>query len=69
MSVIKEYKENRSLLPIRACVLGPPAVGKSLHIAKLCQHYKLHHIKIEEVIRESIQEQVSPAYTANAVCT
>ncbi len=59
MSVIKEYKESRGLLPIRACVLGPPAAGKTLYIAQLCQHYKLHHIKIEKVIRDAIHEQVS----------
>ena len=61
LSVIKEYKETRGLLPVRACILGPPTSGKTLHIGQLCQHYKLHHIKIETVIKEAIQEQVRPS--------
>jgi len=44
-AVIDEYKRSRGLLPIRICVLGPPASGKSLVASQLCQHYKLHHLK------------------------
>lgn len=57
--VIKEYKETRGLLPIRVCILGAPAVGKSLIATQLCQHYKLHHIKIAEVIKQAIEKLVS----------
>lgn len=62
LAVIKEYKETRGLLPIRVCVLGPPAVGKTLYISQLCQHYKLHHIKIADVIQEAIAEQASTSF-------
>ncbi|XP_068683125.1 adenylate kinase 7-like isoform X1 [Montipora foliosa] len=53
-NIIKEYKETRGLLPLRACILGPPASGKTLVIKQLCEHYKLHHIKIQDVIDEAI---------------
>ena len=56
--VIKEYKEIRGLLPIRVYVLGPPAVGKSYIISRLCKEYKLHHIKIADVIKEAIEKLV-----------
>ncbi|KAL5008400.1 hypothetical protein ScPMuIL_013981 [Solemya velum] len=53
--IIKEYKDSRRLQPLRVCVLGPPAVGKSTVISKLCEHYKLHHIKIKDVIDNAIE--------------
>ena len=58
-AVIKEFKESRALLPIRACVLGPPAVGKTHIVAQLCKYYKLHHIKIADVIKEAVVKFVS----------
>ncbi|XP_039248453.1 adenylate kinase 7-like isoform X2 [Styela clava] len=54
--IIKEYKNTRGLQPMRACVLGPPASGKTTLVAKICEHYKLHHIKIKDVIDEAIQK-------------
>ncbi|XP_052327315.1 adenylate kinase 7-like isoform X2 [Oncorhynchus keta] len=53
--VVEEYKLLRLLLPIRICLLGPPAVGKSSVAEKLCKHYKLHHINLKEVIDEKMQ--------------
>ena len=58
-TIIKEFKESRGLLPIRTCVLGPPAVGKTHIVSQLCKHYKLHHIKIADVIKEAIEKLVS----------
>ncbi|XP_031567964.1 adenylate kinase 7-like [Actinia tenebrosa] len=63
--VIKEYKETRGLLPIRACILGPPASGKTLVIKQLCDHYKLHHIKIQNVIDEAIEKLQQSAARAD----
>ncbi|XP_077994074.1 adenylate kinase 7-like [Glandiceps talaboti] len=54
--IIKEYKTTRGLLPMRACILGPPAVGKTSVVKKLCENYKLHHIKIKDVIDEAIDK-------------
>ncbi|XP_057700725.1 adenylate kinase 7-like isoform X2 [Corythoichthys intestinalis] len=52
--VVEEYRQNRGLLPIRMCVLGPPAVGKSRVCMQICDHYKLHHIRLNETISETI---------------
>lgn len=57
--VIKEYKEVRGLEPIRVCILGAPAVGKTFIISQLCRHYKLHHVKIADTIKEAIEDSVS----------
>ncbi|KAM8832109.1 adenylate kinase 7-like isoform 2-T2 [Spinachia spinachia] len=53
-SIVEEYKDTRQLLPIRICLVGPPAVGKTTIAEKLCSHYKIHHIRIKEVIEENI---------------
>ncbi|XP_023587438.1 adenylate kinase 7 isoform X3 [Trichechus manatus latirostris] len=53
-NILKEYKQSRGLLPIKICILGPPAVGKSSIAVELCKYYKLHHIKLKDVISEAI---------------
>uniref|UniRef100_UPI00398E31B9 adenylate kinase 7 n=1 Tax=Pristiophorus japonicus TaxID=55135 RepID=UPI00398E31B9 len=53
--LIKEYKQARGLLPLKIAILGPPAVGKTSVAEKLAKHYKLHHIKIKDVIAEAIE--------------
>ncbi|EDO36546.1 predicted protein [Nematostella vectensis] len=63
--VIKEYKETRGLLPVRACILGPPASGKTLVVKQLCTHYKLHHIRIQSVIDEAIEKLQQSAARAD----
>ncbi|XP_022332900.2 adenylate kinase 7-like [Crassostrea virginica] len=54
--IIKEYKDSRKLQPLRICILGPPASGKTTVCQKLCEFYKLHHIKIKDVIDEALEE-------------
>uniref|UniRef100_A0AAR2L749 Nucleoside-diphosphate kinase n=1 Tax=Pygocentrus nattereri TaxID=42514 RepID=A0AAR2L749_PYGNA len=54
-SVVEEYKQTRRLLPIKICLLGPPAVGKTSVAAHLCKHYKLHHITVKEATEEKIK--------------
>ncbi|XP_013392761.1 adenylate kinase 7 [Lingula anatina] len=63
--VIKEYKESRGLMPMRACVLGPPASGKTTIVKELCDSYKLHHIKIKDVIEEAMDALTKSAARAN----
>nr|XP_029543553.1 adenylate kinase 7-like [Oncorhynchus nerka] len=52
--VVEEYKQTRGLLPIRVCIMGPPAVGKSTVAQRICKHYKLHHIRLKETITETL---------------
>ncbi|XP_009981589.1 PREDICTED: adenylate kinase 7, partial [Tauraco erythrolophus] len=52
--IVKEYKQSRGLLPLKVCIHGPPGVGKSTVAEELCKHYKLHCIKINDVITETI---------------
>lgn len=65
-AIIKEYKDTRSLHPLRVCILGPPASGKSLVVRQLCAFYKLHHIKIKEVIDEAMENLTTTARRADA---
>lgn len=48
-----------SFQPIKICILGPPAVGKSSIAEALSKHYKLHHIKLKDVISEAIAKLVT----------
>ncbi|NWX24215.1 KAD7 kinase, partial [Aegotheles bennettii] len=52
--IVKEYKQSRGLLPLKVYIHGPPGVGKSTVAEEICKHYKLHHIKINDVISETI---------------
>nr|XP_020459736.1 adenylate kinase 7-like isoform X2 [Monopterus albus] len=55
-AIVEEYKNTRQLLPIRICLVGPPAVGKTTVAQKLCSHYQIPHIQIKEVIGEKITQ-------------
>ncbi len=44
--------------PIKICILGPPASGKTTIAKQLAQEYKLHYLQIKEVIEETKNELV-----------
>ncbi|XP_051510717.1 adenylate kinase 7a isoform X2 [Myxocyprinus asiaticus] len=56
LRVVEEYRQTRQLLPIKICLLGPPAVGKSSVAVKLCKYYKLQYINVKEAIEEKIRQ-------------
>uniref|UniRef100_A0A8C7XZH8 Adenylate kinase 7b n=1 Tax=Oryzias sinensis TaxID=183150 RepID=A0A8C7XZH8_9TELE len=56
--VVEEYRQTRGLLPIRMCVLGPPAAGKTTVSKQICQHYKLHYITLRDAVSEAIAQLV-----------
>uniref|UniRef100_A0A3B3VM14 Adenylate kinase 7b n=1 Tax=Poecilia latipinna TaxID=48699 RepID=A0A3B3VM14_9TELE len=57
--VVEEYRLSRGLLPLRVCILGPPAVGKTTLSSQICKHYKLHHISLRDTIYKAMAELVS----------
>ncbi|CAL8285613.1 unnamed protein product [Lota lota] len=52
--LVEQYKHTRGLLPVRLCILGSPAVGKSSLADRICRKYRLNHVKIKDVISETI---------------
>uniref|UniRef100_A0A3Q2WXA0 Adenylate kinase 7b n=1 Tax=Haplochromis burtoni TaxID=8153 RepID=A0A3Q2WXA0_HAPBU len=52
--VVQEYRQSRGLLPVRLCVLGPPAVGKTTVSKKICEYYRLHHVTVKGTISDTI---------------
>ncbi|XP_027855700.1 adenylate kinase 7 isoform X2 [Xiphophorus couchianus] len=54
--VVEEYRLSRGLLPLRVCLLGPPAVGKTTLSLQICKHYKLHHITVRDTIYKAMAE-------------
>ncbi|GAA53802.1 adenylate kinase [Clonorchis sinensis] len=52
--IVREFKLARKLVPIRLCILGPPASGKTTLAKRLCEYYKLHHVHIKDVVESSI---------------
>ncbi|TRY77581.1 hypothetical protein DNTS_007217 [Danionella cerebrum] len=53
--VVEEYRQTRQLLPIKICLIGPPAVGKSSAALELCRYYKINHISIEKAVLEKVR--------------
>uniref|UniRef100_A0A3P8UR02 Adenylate kinase 7a n=1 Tax=Cynoglossus semilaevis TaxID=244447 RepID=A0A3P8UR02_CYNSE len=58
-NIVKEFRDTRQIHPLKICLLGPPAVGKSTVSQKLCRHYQLQHIRVKELIEEKIRKLVN----------
>jgi hypothetical protein len=55
--VVAEFKSHRNIAPLRCCILGPPAAGKTYFGKKIAQQYKLLHITVADVVREYEAQQ------------
>jgi len=59
-TIIREYKDIRGLLPpVRICILGAPATGKTYFATRISTHFKLHHLTIQGIVKEAIEKLVS----------
>eukprot|EP01147_Barroeca_monosierra_P006261 gene6261-7442_t len=54
-SIIAEYKEERKLKPVKICVLGPPAAGKTSLTKMLSKMYKIPLLNEETVLSETLE--------------
>lgn len=54
--IIEEYRTTRNLTPIKICILGPPASGKTTIAKQLAQEYQVHHLQIKDVIEDTKNE-------------
>ncbi|KAJ3416008.1 Adenylate kinase 7 [Chytridiales sp. JEL 0842] len=53
--LIQEYKDARGLTPLKIAVLGPPASGKTTLAKKLAEHYEIHYVEVENVVKEAVE--------------
>eukprot|EP00741_Cyanophora_paradoxa_P010584 tig00020537_g10230.t1 len=52
--IISEFRETRGLTPVKVMVEGPPAAGKSFYAERIAREYRIHHIRVADVIREAM---------------
>lgn len=58
-NIVQEFRDARSIHPVRLIVLGPPASGKSMIARELAKYYRLNFIAIKKLILDTIEELVS----------
>jgi adenylate kinase len=56
--VISEFRTARGLTPIKIVVHGPPSSGKSTLASLLAEEYQIHHITLDSVVADLMQEAV-----------
>ncbi|XP_068993629.1 adenylate kinase 7 [Neodiprion pinetum] len=54
--IAREYKTARNLHPVKIVVLGPPASGKTRLAKMLAEHYRVHYVHVESLIRDRINK-------------
>lgn len=66
VDIVKDYKETRKLTPLRCFITGPPASGKTTVVKQLCETYKLHHVRIKDVLDEAMENLKKSAARADS---
>ena len=56
-SLINEFKSFRGQRPLRVICTGPPVAGKTYYSDFIAQKYKLPHLKIKDILDESLNLQ------------
>lgn len=64
-AIVQEYRQSRNLVPLKVCVLGPPAIGKTSYAERLEEQYKLVKVHKDEVIAEAIETLKASAARLN----
>lgn len=52
---VQEYKATRGLQPLNVLVHGPPASGKTYLAKKLAEHYKIHYVDVDSVMKDALE--------------
>jgi len=53
-SLVEDFLDIRHLTPVRICVTGPPAVGKSAVAARLARYYNVQHVTEGMLVEEGM---------------
>ena len=66
--IVSQYRNSRKLKPVKMVILAPPQAGKTALAKKLALEYKLHIIKAENIISntvEILQDIIARSQTVN----
>jgi len=54
--LIQEYKDARGLTPLKIVVHGPPSSGKTFFSKRIAQHYEIHYLDVEEMVKDEVSK-------------
>lgn len=64
---VQEFKEYRKLTPIRVIMTGAPYSGKTYYAKKLAEHYEIHYLNVEEIVKKAFTTIVGGTHVAPCV--
>lgn len=56
-AVTEEFRESRSVTPLRVCILGPPSSGKTFYTTLVSQEYEVPHLLLSVLVEEAKERQ------------
>ena len=60
--IVKEFRKTRNLYPIRIVLHGPPYVGKTTLAKALCKKYGFHHVTVNTMIGDTVEQLVRECF-------